>query len=291
MLVGLAAIWGSSFLFIHIAAPALGPLGLVFFRVFIASVTLAVYALIRRQRPRILRKWRQYLLLGLLNAAVPFSFISTAELHLSASLAAILNATTPLFTALISWIWLKDGLTPKKIAGLVVGVVGVAVLVGWDPHQNGNHILIPAIFSLLAAVSYGFGGVYSSRAFKGEKPMDMAIGQQLGASVIMIPVAGTTVRHMNLPFVVIFSVLGLAVVCTALAYLLYFALIHSVGAVKTLSVTFLVPIFGVVWGALFLGERVSLNIVVGLIVILLSVALVMNIPFTRKVHFEEEEPT
>ena len=136
MLFGLAALWGASFLFMRIGAPVLGPLVLIFFRVSIASAALLFYLMIRRQRPSIMQKWKQYLLLGLLNAAIPFTLISTAELHLSASFAAILNATTPLFTALVAWIWAKEALTLKKVVGLILGVIGVAVLVGWDPHRS-----------------------------------------------------------------------------------------------------------------------------------------------------------
>ena len=112
--------------------------------------------------------------------------------------------------------------------------------------------------------------------------MDMAVGQQLGASVIMIPFAGATIPHVTPSPTVISAVLGLAVLCTAMAYLLYFALIKNVGPVKTLSVTFLIPLFGIIWSVLFLGEGITPNIVVGLVIILLSVALVMNIPFFRR---------
>lgn len=289
MLFGLAALWGASFLFMKIGAPVLGPVLLIFLRVLIASVTLLLYLMIRRQRPRLLQMWKQYLLLGLLNAAIPFTLISTAELHLSASLASILNATTPLFTALVAWVWMKEALTIKKVVGLILGVIGVAVLVGWDPHPSGDRLLIWVSFSLLAAVAYAFAGVYSSKAFKGAKPMDMAIGQQLGASVVMIPFAGATIPHETPSPIVISAVLGLAVFCTAIAYLLFFALIRNVGPVKTLSVTFLVPVFGIIWSALFLGEGVTLNIVAGLVIILLSVALVMNIPFFHRKDAREVE--
>jgi drug/metabolite transporter (DMT)-like permease len=291
MLFGLAALWGASFLFMRIGAPVLGPFVLIFFRVSIASVALLIYLIIRHQRLSILQKWKQYLLLGLLNAAIPFTLISTAELHLTASLASILNATTPLFAALVAWIWMKEALTIKKVVGLILGVIGVSVLVGWDPYHSGEHHLIWVSFSLVAALLYAFAGVYSSRAFKGEKPMDMAIGQQLGASMIMIPFAGATIPQVNPSAIVISAVLGLAVLCTAVAYLLYFALIRNVGPVKTLSVTFLIPIFGIIWSALFLGEGVTLNIVVGLVIILLSVALVMNIPFFRRKDALELEAT
>jgi drug/metabolite transporter (DMT)-like permease len=282
MLFTLAALWGGSFLFMRIGAPDLGPYTLSFLRVAIAGFVLWGYEWIRRQRLGFLRKWKQYLLLGLLNAALPFSLISMAELYIPASLAAILNATTPLFTAIVAWIWVKDALTPKKIAGLVLGVIGVAVLVGWEPHGSGGRLLASASLSLLAAMSYAVAGVYSAKAFKGEKLMDLAIGQQLGASVVLIPAAGATLPHGTPAFTAILAALGLAIFCTSMAYPLYFALMRSVGPVKTLSVTFLTPVFGMVWGAVFLGEKITLRMIAGLLIILLSVTFVLNVPLVRR---------
>lgn len=282
MLLALAALWGASFLFMRIGAPDLGPCMLAFLRVAIAGLVLWGYLLIRQKRTGILRKWKQYLILGLLNAAIPFSLISTAELYVPAALAAILNATTPLFTALVAWMWVKDPLTLKKIAGLVLGVIGVAVLVGWQPYGSGDRLLASASLSLLAAISYAFAGVYSSKAFKGEKPMHVSIGQQFGASVALIPAVGATFPHSTPANAAILAALGLAIFCTALAYPLYFALIRSVGPVKTLSVTFLTPVFGMFWGAVFLGEKITISMIAGLIIILLSVTLVVNVPFFGK---------
>ncbi len=276
LLFSLAALWGASFLFMRLGAPALGPFVLIFLRVSIASGALLLYVWIRRRRLDVLKKWKPYLLLGLLNAAVPFTLISAAELRLPASVAAILNATTPLFAALSARVWTGERLTWKKISGLVLGLAGVAVLVGWAPHSGEHSILVPALFSLLAAVSYAVAGMYASSAFKGAGLMDMAVGQQLGASAVMLPFAVATVPTVFPSSTVVLAVLSLAVLCTAVAYLLYFSLIRSVGPVKTLSVTFLVPVFGVLWGALFLGEAVSLHIAAGLAVILASVWLVMK---------------
>jgi drug/metabolite transporter (DMT)-like permease len=282
MLFLLASLWGSSFLFMRIGVPALGPFVLIFLRVSIAGLALVLYAFAARHRLNLLRKWKEYLVLGAFNAAIPFSLISAAELHVSSSLAAILNATTPLFTALVAWVWTKDTLTFKKMGGLLLGLLGVTILVGWDPYQNGEPLFKSVMYSLFAAFSYGIGGVYSSRAFSGEKPMDMAIGQQAGASLFLVPFAVATLPHEMPSLTVMFSVLGLAILCTSLGYLLFFALMRNVGPIKTLSVTFLVPVFGVLWGALFLREAITVNIISGLVIILLSVALVADLPFLRR---------
>lgn len=275
MLGGLAAIWGSSFLFIKIGAMALGPAALIELRVLLATLALLVFAYVRRHRVRILHRWWQYLVLGATNAAIPFTLIATAELRLDSGLAAILNATTPMFTAIVAWLWTKDPFTLGKLAGVLLGIVGVGVLVGGS-GSHGAGLWLPAGFSLLAALAYGVAGVFSARHFHGETPLDMAIGQQLAATLVLLPVSLLTWRYAEPSGTVVFAVVMLAVVCTAAAYLLYFALIHSVGALRTLTVTFLVPVFAVVWGAVFLGEAISWRTVVGLAVILSSVALVVR---------------
>ena len=281
ILLILAALWGGSFLFMRIGAPVLGPLVLIELRVLLAAITLIIFALVTRHRIRLLRKWWQYLVLGATNAAIPFTLISYAELRLDAGLAAILNATTPMFTAIVAWLWTKDTFTLKKFSGVVMGIIGVGILVGWSSGTRDSQLWISVSFSLLAAVFYGIAGVFSSRHFKGEKPMDMAIGQQLVASIVLTPFCLVMLPHTMPTEVVIFSVLGLAILCTAVAYLFYFALIHSVGPVKTLTVTFLIPVFGIIWGGLFLGEVVTIRLIVGLVIILASVALVANVRFKK----------
>ncbi|TCP59200.1 putative membrane protein [Tumebacillus sp. BK434] len=158
----------------------------------------------------------------------------------------------------------------------------MAVLVGWDAQSGEKGLLLPAGCSLVAALFYGVAGVFSARQFKGERSLDMAIGQQLAAALLLLPFAAVTLPEQVPGVEVTLSVLALAIFCTALAYLLYFALIQNVGAVKTLSVTFLVPVFGILWGALFLNEQVTLATAGGLLIILLSIALVMNARFFGK---------
>lgn len=282
MLLLLAALWGGSFLFIKIGAPALGPLVLIELRVLLAGITLIILARATRHKIRISHRWWQYLILGVTNAAIPFTLISIAELRLDAGLAAILNATTPMFTALTTWFWSKERLNQKKLYGIILGFVGVGVLVGWDGNTHGRQFWLYPSLSLIAALFYAVAGVFSSRHFRGEKPLDMAIGQQFGATLLLLPFSLATLPHEIPSPVVMSSVLGLAVLCTAVAYLFYFALIHSVGPLKTLTVTFLVPVFGVIWGGLFLGESITARLVVGLLIILSSVALVANVTFKRK---------
>lgn len=284
LLVLLASLWGASFLFMRVASAVLCPVVLIDLRVLIADLVLLLVAGVLRHRLRILHQWKAYLLLGALNAAIPFSLIAAAELSLDASWAAILNATTPLFTALVAYGWTHDPLTPRKLGGLALGIVGVAVLVGWNAHPITEHMIRAVGLSLTAALFYGIVGVFASRRFRGETPLTLAVGQQLAAGILLTPVAVFFLPHRLPGPSVIGSVLGLAVLSTSLGYLLYFRLIRQVGPVKTLGVTFLVPVFGVLWGWLFLHESVSIGTFMGLFVILFSVTMVTNIPlkFRRK---------
>ena len=186
-LVFLAALWGGSFIFIRIAAPVLGPIVLVTLRVFLAGSALLVYALITRSDLELRVRWRQYLILGALNSAIPFVLISTAELQLPASLAAILNATSPLFGAVIATIWIKDPLTRRKIAGLVIGLIGVGVLVGWSPTEFTPVVALAAGASLLGAAFYGLASVYTKAKVVGAQPIGMATGSQFAAGLLLLP--------------------------------------------------------------------------------------------------------
>jgi drug/metabolite transporter (DMT)-like permease len=280
-LLALAALWGGSFLFIRIAVPAFGPVVLACLRVILAGVGLLAYAAALRRSVELRGRWRPFLLLGALNGAIPYSLIATAELHLTASLAVILNATTPLFTALVAAVWLRERLTARTVAGLVAGVGGVAILVGWSPLPLDRVLLLSVGASLAAALSYGLAGVQAKTAFAGTPPLTLAIGQQVGAALLLLPFAlplGVVNLSADLLSAgVIAALVGLALLCTSLGYLLYFYLIVQVGPTRTLSVTFLMPGFGVLWSVVFLREAVWASTFVGLGVILASVVLVTGV--------------
>lgn len=280
-LILLGAIWGSSFLFIRIAVPALGPFGLIEVRVALAATALTLYAVALRRTPKLRYRWRQFLVLGTFNAAIPFSSIAAAEIHLTASLAAILNSTTVLFTALVAAAWIGEALTTRKVVGIVVGIVGVAVLVGWDPIHLNTITLLSVGASLVASLSYATGGVYVKRAFTDVPPLTMSIGQQAAAAVVLLPLAALTVPEKAPSPAVAVSAVALALMCTAIAYLIYFRLITNVGPTRTLTVTFLSPAFGVLFGVLILDEPFGLGTLAGLGIILVSVALVTGIRIGR----------
>ncbi|OIK09113.1 EamA family transporter [Bacillus sp. MUM 13] len=281
---GLAALWGASFLFIRIAAPVFGPLLTIQGRVTIAAAALIIFLIITRRSAHIKQRWKQYLIIGTLNAAIPFTLIATAELTLPASMSAILNSLTPLFTALVVWGWMREELNIRKWFGIVVGVIGVCILVGWSSLPFTSKTIVAIGLSVLSTISYGFAGVYAKKAFAGVPPLALATGQQAGAAVILLPFTLMQLPNStdHISTVAILSVVGLALFCTAIAYLLYFYLIESVGPTKTLSVTFLIPVFGIIWGMIFLHEKLTIGMLLGLIIILGSVFLISDVQLRMK---------
>jgi drug/metabolite transporter (DMT)-like permease len=273
----LGALWGGSFLFIRVAVPALGPFVLVELRAGLAVAALFLYALAVSSMPKIRGRWKSFLVLGFFNAALPFSLISAAEIHLTASLAAILNATTVMFSAIVAAVWMGDVLTARKAVGIVLGIVGVSVLVGWDPLPLNGAVLLAVAAMLLASLSYALGATYAKRSFAAIPPLGMAIGQLGGATALLLPLAVVSLPERAPSTVVTLSMLGLAFLSTAVAYLIYFRLIENVGPTSTLTVTLLVPVFGLLFGVLLLEEPFGLGTLAGLGIILTSVVLITGI--------------
>jgi len=283
-LFALAALWGASFLFIRIASPEIGPLFTIEARVTIAGLALLLFVLLTKRSANFKQWWKQYLIIGALNAGIPFTLIAIAAIHLNASIMAIVNALTPLCTALAVWIWLGEKLTFKKSIGMLIGVIGVVILVGWSPIPSTKEVFLAIGCSILSTISYGFAGVYIKKTFTKVSPLSLATGQQIGAAIVLLPFTLFYLPTSTATFslVVILSVVGLALFCTSIAYLFYFYLIESVGPTKTLSVTFLVPLFGMLWGFLFLQEKITFGMMIGLLVILSSVLLISDVSFGLK---------
>lgn len=277
----LSALWGASFIFIRVAVPALGPFALVELRVGLAAVALALCAALLGRLPKLRVRWKQFALLGMVNVAIPFSLISAAEINLTASLAAILNSTTVMFTAIVAAVWMGDALTARKIAGVVLGIIGVAVLVGWDPIAMNWAVVLSVGAMLAASLAYALGSVYAKRTFAGSPPLAIAIGQLTAASMLVLPLAAVSVPDQRPSTIVVLSVLGLALPSTAVAYMLYFRLISNVGPTSTSTVTLLVPLFGLLFGVVLLDEPVGLGTLTGLVLILSSVTLVTGLGVAR----------
>lgn len=274
MLVVLAAIWGASFLFIAIAVPAFGAGGVALVRSATGGLALLAWAAATRQLRGVSRRKRDYLLLGTVNAALPFALIAAAELTIPASLAAIVNATAPLFSALIAAAWLGARLSTRQAVGLVLGVLGVALVVGLAPLPGGLATILAVAASLAAAAGYAVGGHLVKRRFAGEPALTLAIGQQLAASAVTIPFLATVPPRHAPAAGAVAAVLALGVLATGYAYVLYFRLIEELGATSALTVTYLVPVFGVAWAAIFRGEHITVGMLAGALVVLAGVLLV-----------------
>lgn len=257
----LAAIWGASFLFMRYAVVDFGVVPTAAMRVGIATAFLVPLMLARGHGAAFRRHWRTVCLIGLLNSGLPFLLFAFALLSISTGLSAILNATVPLFGALVAWAWLKDRPTGSRVLGLVIGFTGVAML-AWDKasFRPGDSGIAPAwaiIACLAATVCYAFAASATKRWLTGVPPLVNAAGSQLGATLgLALPalwflpaqVPGTRAW---------LSLLVLGIVCTGVAYILYFRLIERAGPARALAVTFVVPVFAVFYGALFLAEQVT----------------------------------
>ena len=277
----LSALWGASFIYIRVAVPALGPFVLVELRVGLAAVVLALCAALVGRLPKLRRRWRQFVLLGAVNVAIPFSLISTAEINLTASLAAILNSTTVMFTAVVAAVWMGDALTARKLVGVALGIVGVTVLVGWDPIAMNWAVALSVGAMLAASLAYALGSVYAKRTFADAPPLAIASGQLTAAAMLMLPLAAVSAPEQSPSTIVVLSVLGLALPSTAVAYMLYFRLIANVGPTSTSTVTLLVPLFGLLFGVVLLDEPVGVGTLAGLVLILSSVTLITGLGATR----------
>ena len=270
----LGAIWGASFIFIRVAVEPFGPIFMMFVRVAATAPILLAYARWRGIELQLRSHWRQFIVLGFLGSALPFTLIAWAELTVTGSMAAILSSATPLFTTLVAAAGLGDKLTPYKLIGAALGIVGVTITVGGGALRLDAAFVLAALALLGSALSYACGGVYAKRTFRGLNNLSMSTGQLLGAALILAPLSLLELPHEMPPSDAIIALLALIVVCTAFAYQLYYYLIISAGPIQALTVTLLVPIFGLVWGALWLDEAISPGMIIGLAIVLFSVGLV-----------------
>jgi len=272
-LILLAAIWGSSFLFMRIGAPVLGPGLLIEMRVGFAALFLCAVGLALRKRLDVARNWRHYLILGCFNSALPFLLFAYAASTLSASVLSVLNATAPMWGALIALVWERQRISPTKLAGLLLGTGGVALLVGFDAvaSRPGAGLAIGA--ALLAALSYSVASAYARQA-RSVEPFANAHGSMWAAALLVIPALLLIPARGPASAGVLGAALALGVLCTGVAYILYFKLIEDVGTTSALTVTFLNPLFGILWGALFLGEVVGWYTIAGAAIVIAGTALV-----------------
>lgn len=274
-LILLGALWGASFLFMRVAAPAFGPVALIAVRVGLAALLLAPVLMWRGQQGVARKHWRAIAAVGIANSAVPFVLFAYSTLTLTAGMAAILNATAPMWTALIAWWWLGDRLPRARIAGLLIGMAGVVVLVSdrIGVRGDGQAALLAIGAGLGATLCYGMAANLTRRFLVGVPALAITTGSLVAATIALAPFALMAWPATPPAASDWAAAMALGVLCTALAYLLYFRLIARVGATGAISVTFLIPLFAVVWGAVFLGEGLSASMIVGGLVVLAGTAL------------------
>lgn len=276
-LVALAALWGASFLFMRIAAPAFGPVALVFLRLAGAALLLVPMLAARGELASLRAHWRTIAVVGVMNSALPFLCFAYAALSITAGLSAILNSATPLFAAVVAWLWLGDRMTRWRIVGLAIGFAGVLWL-GWDKADfkpGGSAWAIAAC--LLATMSYAIAPNLTKRHLGGVPPLAVAAGSQFTAAILLAlpamlwwPPAAPSVHDW-------LAAALLAIFCTGVAYILYFRLIANAGPTNAVAVTYLIPLFAVLWGGIFLSEQVTLPVVVGCAIIFLGTALATGV--------------
>jgi len=276
-LVVLAAMWGAAFLFTRYAVPFTGAILLVELRVAIAGLALLAFVLATGGSLGWKRHWRGYLVVGAAGLAAPFTLIAQALTAIDASTAAILNALSPLFASIVAAIWIRDPLTPAKLAGIALCLVGTAVLVGWTPVPMTSREVLAASLSVAATALYGYTIVFTKVHLRGAKPLPTAAATLLMAAASMLPFTPVSRDLAAIPAGVWAATLGLALVSTTVAFILYYRLIADVGPVKTITVTLLAPLFGILWGVLFLGEPLTRGRIAGCAIILSGCSLILGI--------------
>ncbi|MGL5446311.1 MAG: DMT family transporter [Rhabdaerophilum sp.] len=287
MLLALSLLWGGSFLFIGIAVRELPPLTIVFMRVLIASVTLIGVIVLLRVQLRLSGTMVLTLLgMSVFNNVIPFSLIVWAQGSIPSGLASILNATTPLFTVALLHAATDEKAGFLKISGVIIGILGVAVMLGRDLHALGASALLPQIAVLCAAISYSLSGLWSWRiARQGIPPLVAAGGQLLGSTLLLTPIMLLIDQPWLLPMPslnVILAVFSLALLSTALAYILFFRILAKAGPTNLSLVTFLIPVSAILLGIVVLGERLTSAQVMGMALIGLGLALIDGRLFRRK---------
>lgn len=285
----LAAIWGSSFLFMRVLAPVLGPVVTADARVLIAGIALVCWMKLRGRSLALRRFGRHYMIIGVVNSAVPFVLFCYAALHIPASYSAILNATAPLFGLALSAVYVGERPGWSGLIGGALGIVGVALITGAGPVELSGAVIASVLACLGAALCYAAAGVYMKRRASHIDPLAIAGASQLCAGIVLIPPSIALPLPGRVTLSIVVAVLALALVCSAVAYVLYYRLVSDCGPTKALTVTFLIPVFGILWGAIFLQESISLVMVFGCGGVVAGAALVNRGARRRPAREEQAE--
>lgn len=281
-LIFLAALWGASFLFMRVASPELGPVLLMALRTLVASLILLPILFYKKQQMALSGKYKEIFIVAMFNTAIPFVLFGFATLSLSAGVTSVLNATTPMFGVLVAFLWLKEKTQLSNLLGLIVGFIGVYLLMADKTHDTTNEVLFPTMAVLLATCCYGISANYTKVKLSGIGSLALATGSQVAAALVLIPISFWFLPQNSVSQEAVISVTLLGVFCTGLAYILFFRLISALGPNKAITVTYLIPVFGILWGAIFLSEKISTSTIIGAGTILLGVGLSTGVLNPRK---------
>jgi len=271
----LGALWGASFLFMRMGAAQFGSMALAGMRAIGAAICSIPLLMSRERLAELRANWRSISLIGLANSALPFVLFSYAAQSLPAGLSAIFDAIAPLLVAASGWLWLNERLNVAQASGLVIGLTGVVWLIGGSMgFGHGGAALGAAMAACVGAnICYTFGAHYSHRRVQSVSPLTVAIGSQVASAVMLLPFTAW-LWPAKLPSLQAWAAMfGLAAACTSLAYVLFYRLLARIGSTRSMAVLYLIPVFGVAWGAMFLHEAVTLAMAGGCSVILVGVAL------------------
>ena len=272
-LVVLGAIWGSSFIFMRVAVKDVGAVPMIELRLLIGALVLWPLLLMKYPWSVTQGWWGKMTVVGVFNSAVPFTLLAYSLLVFTAGVGSVLNATVPMFTALIAFFWLKERLTRARVLGLGVGFMGVIVLVGDQLAATGTDTGLALVASLLATLSYGFSANYTKRNVVGVDALITTTMSLTMGALLLLPLALFYWPDHNPSLLSWASMVILGVVCTGITYIIFFMLIAEIGAARTVTVTFLVPLFGIFWGIVFLDEVLTWQFVIGALVIITGTAL------------------
>ena len=270
LLTFLVALWGSAFMFIKVATPEFGPIALVNTRLLIASLIFLPILLQKKYIHLLKPIWKQVLVLSIMNNAIPFTLFSYASFGADSNILAILNATTAFNTMIIAYLWIGESVSLKQLFGLILGFIGIFILVN---PQNSDTTLIASLSALLAAFFYSYSTVYIQRQSVNANKMVLIGWSIVFSAVFMIPVSIFNLPETLPSASAIGSAFWLGAVSTGLGFLGYVRLIDKIGAVKTSTVAYFLPVFGIIWGSIFLDEKITSTITLGCLIVLIGIYL------------------
>jgi len=277
LLILLAAIWGSSFIFMRATAEVFGPIALISVRIIIAALCLFFFLFTKERKREFLENWRTLAWLGIISSAIPFCFLAFASISLTAGTVSILNAMTPIFTAWIAHIWLKDKMSKLQFLGLAISIFGLTILV-WDKVSWALTTWLPIVAGVMAALLYGIATNGMKKYLSDVSTLTKTAGSLFFAALFMLVLLPFFLPDFNAISSTqwVYAIL-LGVICTALAYFIFFRLINNIGPARSASVTFLIPIFSFIFGYLLLGEVVTTRMWGAIAIILFGMTLVLKL--------------